>query len=159
MTQLWTIPELGHTIPRALVTIDPGEVSGIAAVDASGGVIAGQGTWIETLVQIEQWLDSFALKTQAPILVSEGFSITAQTARNTPQPWSLEAIGVCRYLATRRGLEFETQTAASAKRFADNKRLKSMGWYVPTEGGHLNDALRHLVVALARRHWHVPGRD
>lgn len=153
----YNLPTLPRPIPRAVITIDPGEVSGVALARTDGTLFAAQGTWMETLVAVERWMDAYA--SENPLVVSEGFSITAQTARNTPQPWSLEAIGVCRYLTARRGLDFETQTAASAKGFASNKRLKEVGWYVPTEGGHLNDAARHLMVALARRHWYVPGRD
>jgi len=68
----------------------------------------------------------------------------------TWQPQALEAIGVVRYLARRADCPFELQSPADAKRFSTDQKLKKLGWYTPTEGGHVNDALRHLLLGRVR---------
>ena len=68
----------------------------------------------------------------------------------TWQPDALEVIGALRYVCYRRGASFELQSPADAKRFSTNEKLKKLGWYHPTPGGHANDGLRHLLLALVR---------
>ena len=87
------------------------------------------------------------------VLVAESFMIGPQTVKNTQAPWSLEVIGVARYVSqhfTKRDLVL--QAPASAKRFASDARLKHMDWYKPGKG-HANDASRHLLTVLANRGW------
>jgi hypothetical protein len=38
------------------------------------------------------------------------------------------------------------QSPAQGKTFATNAKLKKVGWYHQTPGGHANDALRHLLL-------------
>lgn len=83
--------------------------------------------------------------------VSESFIITVQTAKNTQAGWSLELIGVMKYIAK---LWFKQDVTLQApnigKTFGTDTKLRHMGWY--TKGaGHANDAARHLMTYAAQR--------
>lgn len=65
----------------------------------------------------------------------------------TWQPDALHIAGYARGRAPQIGWRFQTQPT-SIKKFATNDKLKRLGWYTPTKGGHVNDALRHLLHAL-----------
>ena len=59
-------------------------------------------------------------------------------------------IGGLRYLAVVGDeyvgpLRFVRQTPAQAKSFGTDDKLRRLGWYTPTPGGHANDAARHLL--------------
>lgn len=84
-------------------------------------------------------------------LVMERFSITAHTARKTPQLDALELIGLGKYLAEWHDVAFVLQDPADAKAFAHNAALRRWGIWVPVQD-HARDAVRHLVYALARQH-------
>lgn len=77
-------------------------------------------------------------------------SFTPRPGVRTWQPDALEAIGVARFLARKNGCLFELQSPADAKRFSTDEKLKKLGWHTPTEGGHANDALRHLLLGRVR---------
>lgn len=82
-------------------------------------------------------------------IVSESFMITVQTAKNSQAPWSLELIGVMRWVSRAWcGRELKLQTPSQAKRFASDGRLRAMGFWSPGER-HANDAARHLLLWLA----------
>ena len=66
--------------------------------------------------------------------------------------WSLELIGVTRWLCMYYGKELVFQSPAEAKGFASNKRLKAVDLYFPSAGGHQNDAVRHLLTYLVGNH-------
>lgn len=137
-----------------IVAVDPGLHTGIAIAGPDGSVVGMEGDWDETLVQVRDALN--VLLPYKPMLVSESFTINAQTATNSQAPWSLEAIGVMRFLARRHGLELKLQQPVEAKRFSTNPRLKAQGWYVSTPGGHVNDAFRHLYLAACKARRLVP---
>lgn len=82
------------------------------------------------------------------LVVCEDFIITAQTLKkNRGENWSLEQLGVLRFLCTREDREFKTYSPAEGIGFGKNK-LKPLGWYKPGEG-HDNSAACHLLKALA----------
>lgn len=89
--------------------------------------------------------------------ISESYIISSGTARQTQSNWSLELIGVMRYLAERHDFEFTLQTPANAKIFSTDEKMKRMaqhsskGWWHPTAGGHANDSLRHLLLFMSKR--------
>lgn len=86
------------------------------------------------------------------LVVCEDYRITPQTLKKTWQPFSLWQIGLLHYLCQVHDVEFLLQTAAEAKGFSTDAKLKAMGWYNATSGGHANDALRHLMLALVKEH-------
>ena len=85
------------------------------------------------------------------VIVCERFIITAQTGKLSQAPWSLEQIGALRFFAHRLGIPFELQSAADAKRFATEDKLRRAAWARPKGAGHARDAQRHLLVYLVRR--------
>jgi len=60
-----------------------------------------------------------------------------------------DRIGAMRLIADHGGVQFVRQTPAQAKSFATDDKLRKLGWFSPTPGGHANDATRHLLVYLA----------
>lgn len=139
----------GHPI----IAIDPGLMTGVAVLRPDGTVQAGEDTWQRASEIIET-----CIKTWHPLVVCESFVITEQTAKHTAAPWSLEGIGVARYLAAREGVEFALQLPVEAKKFSTNARLKAQGWYITTPGGHTNDGLRHLYLNLVHQRRLIPPR-
>lgn len=139
---------------RPMLTVDPGLHTGIALAGPDGSVFAAEGDWDETLVFARDSL--VRLSDMDTLVVCESFTITAQTVRNSAAPWSLEGIGVLRFLCRRHGAELVMQAPVEAKRFATNPRLKAQGWYIGTPGGHVNDALRHLYLAAVKQRRLVP---
>jgi hypothetical protein len=90
--------------------------------------------------------------------VVESFIITMHTAKNTQAPWSLELIGVCRFLAHRYHVSHFTMQAPNiGKTFGTNGKLKYLEWYRTgviggmRYAGHANDASRHLATYAAQR--------
>lgn len=85
-------------------------------------------------------------------VVCESYTVTAQTAKLSQQYWSLELIGVARWLCHYFGAEFvePLQKPSEAKRFVPDQRLRDLGLWVPGREDHERDARRHLVLRLAK---------
>lgn len=136
------------TLPRFILGVDPGKKSGVALLDLLLETCEGEevafdayGSYLESLV------DKYR-----PAVVSEAFVMNANTIKNTQAPWSLEAIGVARYMAGKYGCPFEVQPQSSAKRFATDERLKRLGWRRPGKG-HLADGQRQALLFAVRYGW------
>ena len=98
----------------------------------------------EAVDLVEEFLNG-----QPPALVvCESF--IPRPGAKTWQPDAIETIGVLRHLCRWHRHRFELQAPADAKRFSTDAKLKRLGWYQPTEGGHANDAIRHLLLALVK---------
>lgn len=142
------------TATSRYVGIDPGKATGICsvAINPDTGDLAfveclevdhmDLGHYMETVYG--QWR-SLGVK---PTIIIESFTITAATAKNSPAPWSLEAIGLVRFFCGKAGFDLVFQTPAQAKRLATNELLKAAGLYVPSPGGHQADAARHVCYYL-----------
>lgn len=127
-----------------VLAIDPGKKTGWA-VWVDGELIE----YGET--EHYEWLDEFfSYYGPTDLVVCEDYLITQATLKKSRQLWSLYQIGVFDWLCRRRKIPFEKQTPAAAKTFSTDDRLKKLGWYYPSPGGHQNDALRHLVLGLVR---------
>jgi hypothetical protein len=117
---------------------------------ADGGAFAaGVADPSELYELLEDWSRSWGAR---GLLVFEKFTITAQTGKLSPQPEPLELTGVGKFLAHKNRNVFTLQTPGDAKRFADDAKLRKIGWYTRGRGGedHGRDATRHLVLALAK---------
>lgn len=129
-----------------VVVIDPGRTSGIAI---------WQPDWEKPSLKEADFLTTCQLIEEMAsddvAYVLESFTITARTAQLTQAPWSLEIIGVARYIALEHGRDLVLQKPADAKRFATNPRLKALGWWHKGGGGHANDAARHLLLYVAQK--------
>jgi len=132
------------TVPldqRTIVAVDPGKMTGWAQLRL-GEFSSGQTDDIAFLL----WIDDSITRGLLPTIVCEDFIYTTETAKKTRQTYSTESVGVLRFLAAKHSLSFTLQTPADAKGFSKNDKLKAMDWYMPTKGGHANDAARHLLL-------------
>lgn len=132
-------------LKNLLVAIDPGGTYGvaIARIDVTlVDVEAYEAQPYDALCQLEVMLG----------VVERVFceSFIPRPGIRTNQPEALEGIGALRFICTKAGVPFELQSPADAKRFSTNDKLKRLGWYKPTRGGHANDALRHLLLGAVR---------
>lgn len=131
----------------AIIALDPGKTTGIAIRTESGNLSFSEEEFHDACSIVEQFV---AFNDNAHV-VTESFIITPNTAKNTQAPWSLELIGVFRFL-TKKYLDKDIvlQTPANAKRFSSDSRLKKIGYWTPGKG-HANDAARHLLLFEAQR--------
>ena len=127
------------------IAVDPGKVTGWAKRTPEGQFASGQEDCWLYLRRLHEALIKHGK--QAPsAIVCEDFIYTTETAKKTRQTWSTESIGVLRLICLLRGIPFVLQTPVSAKKFSTDDKLKAMGWYFPSKGGHQNDAARHLLL-------------
>ena len=138
-----------------MLAIDPGKMTGIAAYDSKSGALGVcekdvEGTGPDWSYD---YLFSLIERFTPSYIVCESFRITANTAKNTQAPWSLELIGVARLAAGIHGSNFQLQAPGDAKGFSTDAKLRALGWYNPSKGGHQNDATRHLLAMLVKRGW------
>lgn len=141
-------------LPRFILGLDPGKKSGVALLDLM----------TETCNGVEVLFEQFGGHTERiiaayrPAVVTEDFVININTVKNTQAPWSLEAIGVARFLAAKYSCPFSKQPQSSAKRFATNDRLDALGWRIPGKG-HLADAQRQALLFAVKHGWWNPVLD
>lgn len=102
---------------------------------------------------VQRWF--FAMIEQAPpadsvSIACERFTIGERTLRTArgDEYWSIETIGLLRFLCRMHDLKFQLYGAGDAKHFASNPNLKKAGWFTPGQG-HRNDAARIVVLARA----------
>lgn len=134
--------------PRILA-LDPGKTTGTAYHDTETGDVEFRQLNFDDTCQYAGTLT--AKHGESLLIVAESFIITANTAKNSQAPWSLELIGVARFFSRFYcGRDLRLQSPASAKRFSSDERLRMLGWY--NKGmGHANDAARHLLLLEATR--------
>jgi len=127
-----------------VVAVDPGGTTGVAV----GHFTQGQPPEIEVYeLEPMKALDrvSEELRRGASLVAYETFR--PRSGVRTWQPDALYVIGGVRYLCYLSDTPCVGQEPADAKKFATNRKLDVMGWRHPTEGGHQDDATRHLLVA------------
>ena len=93
------------------------------------------------------------------VVVCEDFIITSATARKTAQPDPYRIIGWLELWCDQHAVPFVLQTPAQAKGFGTDAKLKHLGWYCTGNGGHDNDAARHLLTYLAVKAKDAPTLD
>jgi hypothetical protein len=129
-----------------LVALDPGETTGVAWWEEGWWKpVVAQPPWLTAVRQVHDALARGVLTT----VVMEAYVITASTLRKSRVTAPLDVIGAVRYLCELYQVPLEMQTAAEAKSFVSNDRLRAAGWY---EKGldHGRDATRHLLLYLVR---------
>ena len=137
--------------------VDPGLTSGCALFHRSDDneltlLWSDELDWIHTTRKADQVLREYGGEDVQIVL--ERFTITAATAKNSQQQWSIEIIGMLRLLALAHGAgEIALQSPADAKRFSTNPRLKALGFWHVGGGGHALDAIRHGVLWFTRHGW------
>jgi hypothetical protein len=140
-------------LPPYVLALDPGKKTGYCLYDTVNDTLVNQGEdqFAPTCAWVEHYASTLGSACQ---LITEKFTITVRTARNSQAPWSLEMIGVARWLSQKyTGRDLLLQDVAAAKRFASNDHLRELGWWQVGTEGHVNDALRHLLLYLAAHGW------
>lgn len=127
------------------IAIDPGLVTG-TAIMATGEwahpineEITGRSNFYEWLTAKFSWYSGEELE-----VVIETFEITRKTGMLTAQYDALYIIGATEFLCAADHRHLFMQSPA-LKAFGSNNKLKALGWYAPSTGGHANDANRHLL--------------
>lgn len=135
-----------------IFAFDPGLMTGWAFCNTeSMMVISGEEDFHTFAGRCEYWFEHYREQLD---VCGERFTITTATAKKTQAPWSLEVIGVVKYLSHKYGCgDVTLQLPADAKRFAGNDRIRRLGWWVPGTAGHDKDALRHLMIRLVKLGW------
>ena len=142
---------------KKIIAVDPGKTTGVAVFLYDG---APQVQSLHELAQFE-----FAAVVAAELasvqqgttleVVCERFVINAQTVKNSQAPFSLEQIGILKYLVHSAGFDPEKihfQSPSDAKKLFPNEALKKLGvWH--KGGGHALDAARHGLLRLAKTGW------
>lgn len=144
-----------------IVGIDPGKATGIAiwhdpiVFDTSryGELDVAEIEDSEAVVPVlRRMLDG-----QLPTLVAiERFRPTGR--RMTFQPHAQQVVGAIRSFCFEARVPLIFQQPGPAKKIAPNPVLKQLGWNRPTPDGHANDALRHVLRAMASHHPDVYAR-
>lgn len=131
-------------------------MANVLAVDP--GRITGYVVWYDG-ERLEQELEASRFLKRAATLIETGevhhvvcerFIVSAQTGKFSQAPWSLEQIGVLRFLCEQNDIPFTLQNAADAKRFSTEERLNHLRWKRPKGAGHARDAQRHLLLFLVK---------
>lgn len=149
-----------------LVCVDPGLATGVALLRRVKDIVtvveshelaeSGVAPWLRT--KVKDWADLESQETTLSV-VCEQFFITAQTAKNSQAPWSLENIGILKqclrdvyYPLTR----VYWQKPSAAKSVVTNEKLHRLELWHKGGAGHANDAIRHGVLCLIKRGWVDP---
>lgn len=127
-----------------ILALDPGGTTGWVLFDPDTGQLAGSGEarGREALYQLFDGLTSYG---RPLVVVCEKYTVTARTAKLSQQTDALKIIGMLEYACAKAGIPLHEQTPAQAKLFSTDEKLTVLGWYKATEGGHTNDAIRHLL--------------
>lgn len=136
-----------------LLSVDPGLATGAVLIDMRdpenpAPVWDAELTIQEFYAMIEHTVASYGTELA---IVWEDFHITVETAKKTPQPWSLHLIGVMLYFCWKYDIPCATQSPVR-KGFATNDKLRHVGFWHKGGEGHANDAYRHAMIYLVDNH-------
>jgi hypothetical protein len=143
-----------------VLAVDPGLRTGIVMLTHEGFLISETVDPFEMGRKVERALASGDVKA----LVCEAYIITKATLEKSRQNYSLELIGVCKYLCEKYAVEFILQTPGEGLSFVRNDKdefgkLKRLGWYVTNDkGNHQNAARSHLLLYMVRNKLLDPSR-
>lgn len=146
---------------RRVIAIDPGKMTGLAVFSLT----AGEEPVLEWSAEVDE--DTFAVPIRYEMdrypeleVVCERFVITAQTAKNSQAPFSLELIGVLKQIVRDHGRSVDSiffQKPADAMNLFPNEALKKLHYWHKGGADHGNDAIRHALTYLAGNGW-MPTR-
>lgn len=149
----------------AVLGVDPGKTSGIALLlwsgssDESPVLLFSQEATEEAYGGIiEGAFLTAGMEAEKTIVACERFVINQATVRNSQAPYSLEQIGVLKFLCRTARLappaeEIKFQAPVDAKNMFPNPALKKLELWHKGGDGHALDAIRHAALALTRQGW------
>jgi hypothetical protein len=142
------------------LAFDPGLTTGLAILNSRDkafmswqlpcweAVAAIEGLLVTGMLRTEKgWAEEYTPK----IVAGEDYTITSKTLKMSRQYEALESIGAIRYLCMRSEVEYMLRPPSEAAVFSTDSKLKAIGWYNPTKGGHANSAARVLLLIAAER--------
>jgi hypothetical protein len=143
-----------------ILAVDPGKMTGIAFLVWSGvprespeAVLTTEADEVEFPGVIKSVLAQKNNFTEFKV-VCEQFTINLQTAKKSQAPFSLEQIGVLKYLCREAGIDtIAMQSPADAKNMFPNPKLKKLEIWHKGGEGHALDALRHGLLLLVKSRW------
>jgi len=143
---------------RLILAVDPGNVTGVALWDLNDlratPVAAEIATAAAAYLAVDKLINEAADRGDDLEIVAESFTIGSRTLK-AARTWDvLNILGFLDSLPHLRGVAVTLQKPAQAKSFATDAKLKRITWWHPTEGGHANDALRHLFTYVCE--WYRP---
>ena len=152
------------TLPPAIIAIDPGLTSGLAVITCTNDILAVAYSAELSPMQTGTAVRALLLENPDAQIVVERFVISSATVRNSPAPWSLEVIGMVKWLVYNElGLDPNNavilQGPAEAKRLITNSLLKRFDLWHVGGAGHGNDAIRHAVYRFSVLGWRRPWED
>jgi hypothetical protein len=146
---------------RYVLAVDPGKATGVSFFSfEKGGEPVLMFSWelqFETFAPIIRWALENYPNTE---VVCERFTITAQTAKNSQAPYSLEHIGILKQIMLDNGKGPEKlvyQSPADAKNMFPNPSLKKLGYWHKGGAGHALDSMRHGLLHLVKTGWQPRG--
>ena len=150
---------------KVILAVDPGKKSGIASFTYTKGeapelVDSGEYMFEDYHVPILNALRNARIFEAEIAVVCERFTINAQTVKNSQAPYSLEQIGILKYLVDSEGLDIDKivfQSPSDAKRMFPNDALKKLGYWHKGGEGHALDAMRHGLLYAVKNGW-VPRK-
>jgi hypothetical protein len=130
----------------AVVWFDPGLISGWARL--TGDVFSsGEGNFID-IGDVVAW---HCAQENEVSFGWERFDITPATYQMRGSSWSLEVIGVIRWLALEADQKILDPQSRESRLMVQENLLKAVRWHKPGLG-HANDAARHLLAWLVKNH-------
>jgi hypothetical protein len=146
---------------KYILSVDPGKASGIALFSFTLGdepvlVWSGEYQMREYANPIRDAIcEAFLAKVELDV-VCERFVINAQTVKNSQAPYSLEQIGILKFLMHDAGLDPDSivfQSPSDAKGMFDNPKLKKLEYWHKGGEGHALDAIRHGLLRCVKVGW------
>lgn len=132
-----------------LLGIDPGLMTGVCMIDFTD--IENPIVLMSEELTIEEFYDKIdSLVDEAKFVVAEDFIINADTGKKGAKGWSLELLGITKYLCYHKGKNIFLQPP-SDKVSMTNEILREAGFWSKGSAGHDNDSLRHALLWLMRR--------
>jgi hypothetical protein len=148
---------------KAVIAVDPGKKTGLALFTYDGDsdpvlVLAKEADQMAMAGEIELMIETArAQPTVSDIeVVYERFIINAQTVRNSQAPYSLEQIGIIKYVCHVNGIHPDkifVQSPSDAKKMFSNVALRKLGYWFSGGEGHAMDAIRHGLLRLVKTGW------
>ena len=130
-----------------ILSIDPGGTTGVAIYESgqfrSLEIPDGKAAFYRWFGGITDSADLEDLT-----VVCESFTIPTATASKSRQDDPYMILGYLSGWCLLHSVPLHVQSPGQAKSFSTDSKLRRIGWYEGTKGGHANDAARHLLVYL-----------
>lgn len=132
-----------------VIAVDPGRGTGLARWNLYQDA---RPTSMEVFsrVQVGAIVQKWMPPARAVTVICERY--TMNNKLKSAQPDALMISGAIEFLADRPHTVLVWQLVADAKKMIKDALLKKLGLYQSTKDGHANDAMRHMLLWLARTH-------